>query len=298
MTITVGTEQEARDLVAASFVALAEEFFQPDGQPRPFHLRDKKNTQDDPFDELVIEVLNRRLPADIRVISSGKKLVSPDLVVARPEESRLLEAGGRDFDTTKIAAIEVKKVNPTQDGEAARGKGIDYNSTPPCATVRIEAANGNSLRVPAFYLFVLLVPQENEQNMKSMALVAGAAINQDTDLYDSITGIRQKKIGLGTFGDGYDRQRPMLVFANPLGWSWTMGEATLIHTRDDLAQEQAIVRVREVRLSATDGSMHVFWCYRRDDGRQSVEPTAINPFPTPDRRTAETNPRGKFKVRW
>ena len=34
-------------------------------------------------------------------------------------------------------------------------------------------------------------------------------LNQDFDLYLAIVGAREKQIGLGTYGDGVNRQRPM-----------------------------------------------------------------------------------------
>jgi hypothetical protein len=296
VTVPVGPSDSPRDLAAATFAALTEEFFELDDVPVPFSLRDKRNTQDDPLDELVKEVLDRRLPKDIRVISSGKPLVSPDIVVARPEETQLLIAGGTELDSRRLIAIEVKKVNADASGRAARGTGLDYNTTPPCRMVKIVAANRNLLRVPAYYLFVVLLPAGEQQIMQTMALVAGEALNQDLVLYDEATGVREKRIGLGTFGDGLDRQRPMFVFANPLGWDWLTGHATLVHSRDDLASEQPIVRIRELHRTATDGSAHVFWCYRMDNGRRTVEAKVVDPFPTPKTRTTATTPRGMFEI--
>ncbi|MCP2325245.1 hypothetical protein HDA40_003752 [Hamadaea flava] len=244
------------------------------------------------------DVLSRRLPQGILVITSGKPLVSPDLVVARPEETRLLIAGGTDLDARRIVAVEVKKVNSDASGRAARSTGIDYNSTPPAATVKVESAAGNLLRVPAFYLFVVLLPHGEDQVVQTLALVTGSALNQDIQLYDDATGVRQKSIGLGTFGDGLDRQRPMFVFANPLGWPWLTGEATLLHDRSDLAEEQNLVRVREVERTAKDGTVHTFWCYRLRRGVPDITgPKVSEPFPTPANRKTETTPRGRFQVK-
>ncbi|TDC33025.1 hypothetical protein [Micromonospora sp. KC213] len=296
MTVPVGTPSQPRDLAAAIFAALTEEFFDVDGAPIPFQLRDKRNTQDDPVDELVGEVLRRRLPDGILVFSSGKPLVSPDLVVARPEETKLLIEGGADLDARRIVAVEVKKVNSDAAGRAARSTGIDYNSTPPCSTVKVESSTGRLLRVPAFYLFLLLCPYAERTIVRTLALVAGAVLNEDTNLYDEITGIRKKSIGLGTFGDGLDRQRPMLVFANPLGWDWLHGKATLLHQREDLADEQDLVRVREVKRYAADGSPRTFWCYRSKHSGVTVYVKAVDPFPTPSKRTTETTPRGRFRI--
>lgn len=305
-TVTSPTQpSQPFDLAAAAFATLASTFFDEDGVPVPFALRDKLNTQDDPFDEFVGQVLDRQLPDEIKVITSGKPLVSPDLVVARPEESRLLIRGGTDLDSRRIAAIEVKKVNADVSGRAARGSGIDYNSTPPCQTVKVEAADGSLLRIPAFYLFVVLAPLDDQQVVKTLALVSGAVLNRDTDLYDAAVGQRQKRIGLGSYRDGLDRQRPMFVFANPLGWDWLAGTATLIHSDPTLEDEQPMERVREVvRLEfvghelADESVPHSFWCYRlRNMNHGATEPTATEPFPRPAKRSANTTPRGRFQIK-
>ncbi|MGW5700915.1 hypothetical protein [Amycolatopsis japonica] len=296
MTVPVGPATQPRDLAAACFSILADAFFDEAGEPLPFSQPDKKDTQDDPFDVLVRNILDERLPQGVSVLSSGKNLVSPDLVVARPEETSLLIKGGWDLDPRHIVAIEVKKVKPAKDGKSGRAGGMDYNSTPPCSRVRIYAKNKQPLVVPSFYLFALHVPHGNQYLVRSLALVSGSALNQDARLYESRTGIRKKSINLGTFGDGLDRERPMLVFANPLGWKWMSGTATLIHERDDLADEQDLSRAREVIRNAFDGSRHSFWAYRRNDGRTTSETPAVDPFPTPKNRSVETSPRGRFVV--
>ncbi len=299
MTVPVGTESRPADLGGAVFAALASEFFDPSGRAIPFELRDKRQTQDDPFDEHVAVVLERRLPEGMQVLLSGKSLVSPDLVVARPEEARLLAVGGEKLDGRRIVAVEVKKLNLDGSGNASRAAGMDYNSTPPCVTVKVEAEKGQMLRVPAFYLCVALRPSSDGRNkVDSMALVSGAALNEDVDLYDSITGVRQKAINLGSFGDGADRQRPMLVFANPLGWKWLSGSATLIHEAEGLEIEQAIeLRRRMVRRTAS-GEERTFFCYRPVGYLGGAEPDAEDPFPTPKKRRTETSPRGRFKIAW
>ncbi|PSR58713.1 hypothetical protein C8259_29690 [Nocardia nova] len=274
---------------------LTEEFFDADGRPVPFELPDKKDTQDDPFDQLIRDRLDARLPSGVKVLSSGKKLVSPDLVVARPEETSLLINGGEEMDMRRIIAIEVKKVNADSAGNAARASGMDYNSTPPCSHVTIHSKTGRLLAVPAFYLFAIHSQVNDKYILQGLALVSGAMLNQDVELYTSITGVRQKSIQLGTFGDGLDRQRPMLVFANPLGWSWLREQPTLLHERDDLADEQDdLHRVRQVIRTGRDGTKHEFWAYRGTAG--IVEEAAIDPFPTPANRKTETSPRGKFMI--
>lgn len=297
MSHSVGEAESPCDLAGAVFAALAAEFFTADGQPTVFKLRFKRQTQDDPFDEYAGEILRRRLPDGIRVLLSGKPLVSPDLVVARPEEAQVLMQGGGDLDSRYIIAIEVKKLNWDAPG-VGRGTGMDYNSTPPCSTVKVETNNGQLLRIVAFYLYVVLQLRDDDQVVaNSMALVSGAALNEDIDLYDAITGIRQKRIGIGSYGDGIDRQRPMLVFANPLGWPWLIGHVTLVHPSHNLEAEQNIEMRRRMYRRTREGETREFFCYRI--AREEVgepEPDVTEPFPTPANRKTDTTPRGRFKI--
>jgi len=297
MSYPAGGAESPYDLAGAVFAALAAEFFTPDGEPTVFRLRFKRQTQDDPFDEYVGEILKRRLPDGIRVLLSGKPLVSPDLVIARPEEAQLLMQGGGDLDSRHIIAIEVKKLNWGAAG-VGRSTGMDYNSTPPCSTVKVEADSGQLLRIAAFYLYVVLQLRDDGRVVaKSLALVSGAALNEDTDLYDAITGIRQKRIGIGSYGDGIDRQRPMLVFANPLGWPWLIGHATLVHPSQNLEAEQNIEMRRRMYRRTREGETREFFCYRiTGEEASEPEPDVTEPFPTPANRRTDTTPRGRFKI--
>lgn len=297
MTVSVGEPERPSDLAGAVFAALAAEFFTPDGTPRAFALRDKRQTQDDPFDEHVGIVLNQRLPEEMRVFLSGRPLVSPDLIVARPEETRALLQGGKDVDSRHIIGIEVKKLNWNKSG-TGRASGMDYNSTPPCSTIKIEADNGALVRIAAFYLYIILRPAPGNQSVvSSLALVSGAVLNEDVELYERITGIRQKVIGLGSYGDGVDRQRPMLLFANPLGWPWLVGHATLLHSAQGIESEQDVVMRRRMYRTTREGASREFFCYRMaGEIPEAPEPDVTEPFPTPKNRKTETTQRGRFKI--
>lgn len=175
---------------------------------------------------------------------------------------------------------------------------MDYNSTPPCSSVRIESVTGAPLRIAAFYLYVLLRPQAGQLVVDSLALVSGAMVNEDTQLYDTVTGIRKKSIGIGSYGDGMDRQRPMLVFANPLGWPWLLGHMTLLHPDARLEAEQALRLRRRVYRRTLKGGQREFFCYRMaSESVATEEPDVTEPFPTPKKRTQETIQRGKFKIK-
>lgn len=282
-----------------AFTILSEAFFDDRGQSVPFRLRDKRNTQDDPFDEYVTDLLHEHLPEEVIVLRADKPLVSPDAVIARPEEYELLRAGGVDYDPGAIFGLEVKKVDLGRNGKPARSTGLDYNSTPPCATIRVYAEDGNEIRIPGFYLFVALKGDEEGGGVvqvHSMALVAGAVLNRDVDLYDRVTGRRTKQIGLGTYGDGANRVRPMLLFSNPLGWEWMLGAATLISERDDLAEDPSLAHVRDMTRTVSPGVSELFHCYRLAKLAPSVEETAHDPFPQPSKRKEETAQRGRFEI--
>ncbi|MEV4583295.1 hypothetical protein AB0K16_59825 [Nonomuraea jabiensis] len=294
------------DLPSIAFQALAEAFWDDRGVPIPFSIREKGGTQDDPFDEHVMEILKTALPDDVRVIRPKDarpkirgSLITPDAVVARPEEYDLLIRGGEEYDTRAIFGLEVKKLNLDKDRKAARGAGMDYNSTPPCATVRVYSALGSEIIIPAFYLFVTLENGEQSGTFipDSLALVAGSALNKNVELYDAITGTRTKEIGLGTYGDGMNRNRPMMVFANPLGWTWMQGAATLISEQSLLADEHPFTLVREITRTVEKSDIdEKFYCYRLRKMGYEVEDPVRDPFPTPKSRSEQTSRRGKFVV--
>jgi hypothetical protein len=70
------------DLVTRAFLALREHFFDAGGRPIPFTLRPKRNTQDDPFDEMLANDVLEDLPGIVCERSSGP-LITPDMVLYR-----------------------------------------------------------------------------------------------------------------------------------------------------------------------------------------------------------------------
>ena len=205
------------DLISMAFLTLTDRFFDKGGIPVPFTLRDKLNTQDDPFDEfLATEVFSGM--EEITCVPSSGPLITPDIVLYRPALLKRVKGNEPITDTGRIVAIEVKKLERTKQGKVARASGLDYNTTPPSGQVRVYDAGGLPVDIRGFYLFVCLEPnQSSEFICTALALVDGNVLNEDFDLYLNITGEREKQIGLGTYGDGADRNRPMLIFANPLG---------------------------------------------------------------------------------
>jgi len=127
------------DLTLECFKILAKHF-KTKNEPTLFQLGRKSNIQDDPFDTYVFNVLKNGLEKKgIKCIPPRGPLISPDLVLINPrmfsrkwsEDTKCLT------DLNTIVAIEIKKVERTSDGKIARATGIDFNTTPPCGTVRI-----------------------------------------------------------------------------------------------------------------------------------------------------------------
>ncbi len=134
--------------------------------------------------------------------------------------------------------------------------------------------------------------------MSALALVDGNVLNDDFDLYLSIVGEREKRIGLGSYGDGADRARPTLNFANPLGAAQIHERPTLIHPLGTLgSMKSGLERVYEVVRTRPQGEPAKFFAYRipPDVPRDHKETVLTDPFPTPARET-RTRPRGRFRL--
>lgn len=165
--------------------------------------------------------------------------------------------------------------------------------------IRVCDAATRPLDIRGFYLFVCLeqLPQtSNQAILSALAVVDGNVLNDDFDLYLSITGERTKRIGLGTFSDGVDRARPMLIFANPLGVPELGHGASMIHADHALAASISDLALAFVlKRSVGKDSFHTYYCYRhRRDGNDPIR-ELVDPFPTPLRDT-RTRPRGRFTL--
>lgn len=280
------------DLPALAFIALRKRFFDDEGTPIPFDLRDKLNTQDDPLDEFLAQRVLTELP-DVTCCPAPGPLIAPDTVLHKPNVSRV-------DDLRQIVGIEVKKLERTAQGGVARASGLDYNTTPPCGRIRIYDAHGAPVPIRAFYLFICLEPAPTgwrRMIISTLALVDGNALNEDFDLYLGITGEREKRIGLGTFADGADRTRPMLIFGNPLGIREFDHAATLVHSDHALSDSSLeLTKAYALRRSVSGGGYREFSCYRSaSDFQGRPVTTLIDPFPTPTRDT-RTRPRGRFTL--
>ena len=301
----LGRDEPHRDLSAEVFSALRELFFSSDGIPIPYSLRPKENVQDDPLDELVVNRLSQHFHTnelDIGVVRSPGPLISPDFLVFRPSLVNDNTYAAPAADPSTLLAVEVKKLERTPSGKVARASGMDYNTTPPCGTVRVYASDGTPLTVPSSYLFVC---QESRHDrtfaITALTLCDGNALNDDFELYLSIVGQRNKEIGLGTYGDGVNRLRPMLIFSNPLGSNLFNHATMLIHERHDLANRFGNLQLAGAfsRSPKNDSlAERVFHCYR--DSRDTMEADVFHvrdPFPVPVRSTV-TQRRGRFLLPW
>jgi hypothetical protein len=271
-----------------------------DGTPVRFELRQKRNTQDDPLDEYLHGVLREGLPGCMVQRAAGP-LISPDMVIARKPWAEPMKHGGELLDASRIIGLEVKKIERQRGGRVSRPSGVDYNSTPPCQRVRVYALNGDPLDIPGFYLFACLEPVEQAVVVTAFVLCVGSALNQDFEYYQTVVGRREKAIGLGTYGDGADRLRPMIIFANPLGFSSLDRAATLVHERADLESQFSELRfVGAIRRQPKDAEADafVFPCYRMasDVASNSVPFDVTEPFPTPMHRQVRTTRRGMFRI--
>jgi hypothetical protein len=287
-----------RDLTIEVFLILREAFFRANGSPKPFMLREKHNTQDDPLDEYIAGILKSKITNALCQKSSGS-LISPDLVLYRPDEcSHTTRAALRD-DVSKIVAIEVKKLERGENGQIARASGLDYNTTPPCGVVRVYDGDDRPLDIRGFYLFVC---QERDAAGKvflsALTLVDGDVLNDDFDLYLRITSQREKEVGLGTYGDGANRNRPMLIFANPLGASQLDRTSSLVSSNAAASADARIRLAYRIKRQTVSGEWREFSAYRKatDISENWAVEELIDPFPQPVGRISATQARGKFRL--
>ncbi len=288
------------DLTLEVFLILRTAFFANDGTPIPFGLRAKRNTQDDPLDEYIAGILHADLQ-DATCHRAPGPLTSPDMVVFRPDSCIQTSRRRLRVDLSRIVGIEVKKLERAASGQVARSTGLDYNTTPPCGTMRVYDQTQTVLDIPGFYLFVC---QESAgpdaYKLTAMALCDGDALNTDFEFYLSITGQRKKGLGMGSYADGLNRQRPMLIFANPLGAPQLDHAASLVSRNRIESEGTAVSMVYQIGRTLPDDpkQQNVFAVYRfHDDVPPGWElQHLIDPFPRPIRRVEATQGRGKFVV--
>ena len=288
------------DLIVEAFLSLRNTFFDATGSPKRFSLRKKEQTQDDPLDEHLATVVLAGIPG-VTCIRAPGALTTPDMVLLRPDRCKGSRAGDLRADLQRIVGLEVKKLERGSGGKVARTTGLDYNTTPPCGTIRVYDKGDTPVSIRGFYLFVCKEAAVEESEvcvLTALALVDGDLLNADYDLYTGIVGERKKQINLGTYRDGADRKRPMLIFANPLGVRELDHKVSLVHPSPDLASGGTGLRlVHEILRTRRDGGIAKFFCYRTTaDVPELLSVTVLtDPFPTP-KRAVKTQGRGKFRL--
>jgi hypothetical protein len=286
------------DLTIEAFLILRDAFFNETGVPIPFSLREKRNTQDDPLDEYIASILADRL-TNASCQKSPGPLISPDLVIYRQDACESLPSELLKDDLSRIVAIEVKKLERSTRGRIARATGLDYNTTPPCGTIRIYDRNDQTLNIRAFYLFVCQeITDDGKPFLSALTLCDGNVLNEDFDLYLSVTSQRQKDVGLGTYGDGANRNRPMLIFANPLGATQLDHSSSLVSKVDVSGVDSRVSLAYHLNRSTPDGSLKRFFIYRKAEDIPSdwKVQDLLDPFPQPASRVSVTQARGKFRL--
>ena len=298
--MAINNTSKGTDLAADVFAIVRDQFFDGNLRPNVYELRDKRNTQDDPFDEALHGILKRRLPHGVGCEKATGPLITPDMVVLRAAECAGADRGRLKDASECIIGIEVKKLERTA-GQVARRTGMDYNTTPPCGTVRVYDQSGKAVEIRGFYLFVCQEPVKETPGkyvLTSLVLCDGNLLNEDFEYYKSIVGERKKKVNLGTYGDGADRCRPMLIFANPLGCPELERSPVLVHRAERIACGMCeLVRIGTIKRKCKGGGVRTFYCYGCSGdyraGNKAFD--LVDPLPTPERKR-KTQPRGKFRL--
>lgn len=283
------------DLSTEVFLALRSIFFDDTNEPKKFPLREKKNTQDDPLDEYIALQLGKKL-AGINCMKSPGPLISPDLVIYREKECNKILHKKLRRDPYRIIGIEVKKLERGENGKIARASGMDYNTTPPCGTIRIYDLEANPIDIRGFYLFVCLEIRKNAYFISALSLCDGDLLNEDFNLYLKIVGKREKEINLGTYGDGANRNRPMLIFSNPLGAEQLDRISTLI-TKTNLTKiDSRLGLVYQIKRKGSDGKQRIFFVHQKTEDVDNGVQEIVEPFPQPKTRVTTTQRRGLFRI--
>jgi len=250
-------------LISKIFSCLCNHFFYEDGTKIKFKLNIRENILSDPF----VEYLDGHA---LKKIGEIKKVVAPPQVC--PDIAFLK-------DKKNLFGLEVKTFKSTSGG-------VNFNSTIPCGKTIIEM-NGEEQIVPCYYLFVHLMEIEDEYEIGSLMMVDGDFINSDFDLYLEATGIRKKKIDVGSYGDGIDRQRPFFVFPNPMSIQGLRKQRSTLITKHVLRNANKLSKVAIIQKEKNGQAFYAYQEIRK----------LVGPFHDFSSRTEDTKPRNKFKIK-
>jgi len=275
------------------FRILRNNLFDDNGNPLRFELPPKGNTQDDPLDTYICGILKSKMSSeDIIITKASGPLINPDLVVSK--KGLKLTGVNQILDTKLVIGVEVKKLE-RKNNKISRKTGVDYNSTPPCGKIIIKDSKRNTLIIRSYYLFVCLEKDNSKYYISALVLCDGNLLNEDFLLYSSIVGERKKTIEIGTYKDGLNRDRPMLVFANPLAIKELDKFATLITEDKNAEKESPDLELVYTLIRTIDKEEKKFYCYRlKKDVSPSWDDKILkDPFPIP-KREEKTQKRGAF----
>jgi hypothetical protein len=139
---------------------------------------------------------------------------------------------------------------------------------------------------------------ENTYILSALTLCDGNVLNEDFGLYLSAVGPREKEIGLGTYGNGANRHRPMFIFANPLGIPELDNAVTLVHPDPTLAESETGLRIAYRLIRTAGDGERTFYCHRlaADLETRHYITDLKNPFSTLLSRSTRTQSRGRFRL--
>lgn len=257
-------------LIPTVFYKLCRHFFYEDGTKHKFKIENKSTVVSDPFVDYLDQNVFTNMGHIEHIIAPSH--ISPDLAF-------YVNWKENGFDPVGLFGIEVK----TSKSKACD---INFNSTIPCGNIVVEVEEDEKI-IPCYYLFVQfdeVSEENNEFEIAKMMLVDGDFINSDFDLYLEATGIREKKINIGSYGDGMDKQRQMFMFPNPLRISGIRSERSTLITKIDFEKKDTIGKVATIERGE-----QVFFAY------QAIRNLVI-PLDNVQ-RSEKTRPRNKLKIK-
>ena len=246
---------------------------------------DRVDTQDDAFDSFVVEQIS-----DILSCVTGGKNSSPDIVITDGD----WDAIKTDKQMLILPAVGIEnKVVRKNPPANLRLASLDYNTTPPTPFMKVMRG-GTEGYVEACYLFGILSEKnrDGERRLESACLVPGEMLNETMELYNKITGTRSKEIGLGSYKDLVNRNRPMVVGPNPLSCEELLGKFTFFHPNSDLfAPASDTVRSKWKRIGFMTRKEKNWYCYSTSD-QDSVGELTIHV----GKSTTRTSSRGLVEI--
>ena len=96
-----------------------------------------------------------------------------------------------------------------------------------------------------------------DRRLESVCVVPGRMLNETMDLYNEITGTRSKEVGLGSYEDLINRNRPMVVGPNPLNCEALRGKFSFFHDQSNMDEWK--------KIGFMTRNERKWYCYSTDD---------------------------------